>query len=215
VKLSGLALVIVAATAAGNVFSWTGGIRGATVRYALPVALATPILLANLFGRVGARGSGWAVALLAVWPAYTLANARYPAFEPQRVRALRAEYQLLDGLRRENVAWVVGDYWDVYGINFLSLEKIRAVPAYADWENYGAFLPAEPVPFALVAREPGLVSAWARRAGIPGRVVPFGEGLEAYLPSPNPPWPGKPRAVAWSLNRQLLALRPPTGKEPD
>ncbi len=50
-----LPALIVAATAAANVFSWTGGVRGATVRYALPVALATPILLANLFGRLGAR----------------------------------------------------------------------------------------------------------------------------------------------------------------
>ena len=115
-----LPALIVAATAAANVFSWTGGVRGATVRYAIPVALATPILLANLFGRGGARRGAWAVALLAIWPAYTLANARYPAFEPARVRALRAESRLVDFLRREKVAYVVGDYWDVYGINFLS-----------------------------------------------------------------------------------------------
>lgn len=210
-----LPALIVAATAAGNVFSWTGSVRGATVRYALPVALATPILLANLFGRLGARRAGLAAALLAVWPAYTLANARYPALEPERVRALGAEYRLLDFLRREKVAYVVGDYWDVYGINFLSLEKIRAVPAYADEGSYGALLPEEPAPFALVARGPGIVSSWARRAGVSGRVVPFGEALEAYLPAPNPPGPGRPRVVAWSLNRQLLALRAPTGKEPD
>ena len=149
----------------------------------------------------------------AVWPAYTLANARYPALEPGRVRALRAESRLVDFLRREKAAYVVGDYWDVYGINFLSEEKILAVPAYGDYEDYGALLPGELL-FALVAWEPGLVSEWARSAAIAGRVVPFGEGLEAYLPLPNPPWPEKPRAVAWFLNRRLLALRPPSGREP-
>ncbi len=210
-----LPALIVAATAAANVFSWTGGVRGATVRYAIPVALATPILLVNLFGRRGARRGAWAVALLAIWPAYTLANARYPAFEPARVRALRAESRLVDFLRREKVAYVVGDYWDVYGINFLSEEKILAVPAYGDYEDYGALLPEKPAPFALVAWEPGLVSAWARAAAISGRVVPFGEGLEAYLPLPNPPGTEKPRAVAWFLNRRLLALRAPPGREPD
>ena len=208
-----LPAMVVAATAAANIFSWTGGVRGVTVRYALPVALATPILLANFIGpwaeRPGPRRAAWGIALLALGPAYTAANFRYPALEPWRVRELRAESRLLDFLEREKVAYVVGDYWDVYGINFLSLEKIRAVPAYADDGHYGALVPAEPAPLALVARQPGLVSSWARAAGLSGRAVSFGEGLEAYLPDPNPPSAEKPRILAWSLNRRLLVLRPP------
>ena len=208
-----LPLLIVAATAAANVFSWTGGVRGETSRYALPVALATPILLATLYGRVASRRPGKAgfltAGMLAGVIAFHAGNSCLACLRPADRRSRAAENRLVAFLERERVAFVVGDYWDLYGINFLTQEKVLAVTDYGDIEHYGAALPVCPARFGLVSWQPGFVERWADVAHLSGRVVAFGENLEAFLPEPDPPGREIPRRIARRLNGICLKLRPP------
>ena len=82
-----------------------------------------------------------------------------------------------------SVRWVCGEYWTVYPVNFLSGERIRAVPFQRlfDFYGYGRTLPAAAGKLALLGRDGKDLAGWAARAGLPGRPVPAAPGYVAIL----------------------------------
>ncbi len=176
-----LALLLIGATVAINVFSAAGASRGLVVRYVLPIYLLAPLAfgLALVALQVSHRivGPLLAGSLTALLVAFSASVYFWPG-SPMRARlheAATGEWQLLALLRRQGVEVVVGDYWLVYPLNFASREWIRAVPcdSHADLYGYGAALPKPPERWALVGYSVDEVRRQAERAGVTGEVTYF------------------------------------------
>jgi hypothetical protein len=198
-----LPLLIAACTALLFIASAAGGIEGDTVRYVLPLCLAAPLLTARLWARLDRRlGAALLLVLLAVHVSgYCLPGM--PRREAER-RQARSEDRLLRILAERRTAWVFGGYWDVYALNFLSGERIKAVPdlAWTDYHGYEQRLGEAPAPLALVSRRPGKVAAWAERAGLRGETVNVDGDFEAFFLAAPPP--GPPAALAARLREAQM-----------
>jgi 4-amino-4-deoxy-L-arabinose transferase-like glycosyltransferase len=197
-----LPLLVAACTGLFFVASAAGGVEGETVRYVLPAGLAAPLLLAGLWGRLsrfGRAGSAAGDALLVLVLVVNASGYCLPG-SPRRTLEqwqARSEDHLLYLLGQRRIAWVFGGYWDVYSLNFLSGERIKAVPdwSWADYHGYERSLGAAPAPLALVSRHRGQVAAWARRAGLRGELVDVNDTFEAFFPAPDPPTAESPAAL--------------------
>jgi len=190
-----LPLLVTACNGAFFTVSAAGSIPGDVVRYIVPIGLAAPLVLAHLAGRVAARSREAAVVFLLIVLVGNASGYCLP-WSPDRLgqrRLARAEDRLLDLLAARRVRWVFGPYWDVYGLNFLSGETIRAIPETAanDYHSYGRKLGSTPVPFALISREPGEATDLARHAGLSGATVDLDGAFEVFLASPPPVPPAK------------------------
>jgi hypothetical protein len=171
--------------------SAAGGAEGDTVRSVLPLCLAAPLLMAGLWGLVSARSHAAGDALLLLLLVVNAAGYCLP-WTPRRQterRLARAEDHLLYLLEDRRTAWVFGRSRDVYALNFLSDERIKAIPdlGSADPYAYERTLdgsPGSPAPFALVSRQRGKVAAWARRAGLQGELVNVNNDFEVFFPAP-------------------------------
>lgn len=196
-----LPLLIVACSSALFVFSAAGSIPGDTSRYLLPIGLAVPLLLARSWSRL----HGWKPAVAWTMAAFVAAcnlsgyslTGRQCRQEGRRLA--QSEDRLLGFLADQRITWVFGGYWDVYALNFLSHETIKAIPdlGWADYHGYQQALGSAPSRLALVGRKPGSARELAARAGLPGRVETIDGRFEVFLPAPNPP-PGvdPPRLLA-------------------
>ncbi len=190
-----LPLLVTGCTGAFFIVSAAGSIPGDVVRYIVPIGLAAPLLLAHLGGWIARRSrAATAVLLLIVLAGH--ASGYCMPWAPDRLeqrRIARAEDRLLHLLAARQVQWVFGPYWDVYGLNFLSGETVKAIPEVAanDYHSYERKLSPVPVPFALVSREPGAVAALARRAGLSGTTVDLDGAFEIFFASPPPIRPAK------------------------
>jgi hypothetical protein len=186
-QLSPLLLPLLVAGCTGGFFvvSAAGAIPGDVLRYIVPIGLAAPLLLAHLLVRTAAWSRSVAVALLLLLLAVHVSGFCLP-WSPVRIeqrRLARAEDRLLALLEERRVGWVFGPYWDVYSLNFLSGETLRAVPELppTDYHDYGRKLSAVPVPFALVYREPGAARDLARRAGLAGETIDVDGAFEVFF----------------------------------
>jgi dolichol-phosphate mannosyltransferase len=121
-----------------NVFSAAGTIRGPTVRYLLPLYLIVPGLLAPPVRWVASRSRIVAAALSGSVLFFNLSASYLPwTAERQRWRQAAAnDDRLFELLEREDVDAVIGDYWQVYPINFYTRERVRAVPWIPQHDHY-------------------------------------------------------------------------------
>jgi len=193
-----LPLLIALCTAVLFIASAAGSIEGDTIRYVLPLGLAAPLALAALWGRLSRSRSQAGIAMLLVLLVVHASGYCLPGTarrERERDQA-RAEDHVLDRLRQRHVAWVLGGYWDVYSLNFLSGETVKAVPTWdwADYHGYGRALGRSPAPCALVSRQKGQVALWARRTGLRGELVDVDGVFEIFVPQPSPA-PEEPAAL--------------------
>ena len=181
-----LAVLVVAVTAAVNVFSAAGSTRGLIVRYVLPVYLFAPfalgLLLAAVFGR-----KRWLAPALALPILLFDASVYFWPWTPMRRRlavAEAGERSAFADLTRQGVEAVVGEYWLVYPLNFLSRERIAGIPCLAAADLYGtrAALARPPRRWALLDYSGEAVTARMAAAGIPGRLHFYPPSYALFLP---------------------------------
>jgi hypothetical protein len=206
-----LLLELVAITVVGLfVFSGPGQVEGPTVRYVLPLYFVVAASLGLLVLGAG-RTSRWLAGLAAgIVLAFHLSGYYWPG-TAERIfwtENERHDEALLRFLESERVAWVCGEYWAVYPLNFLSRERIRAVPYEApyDFYGYGRKLSAHAGRVALLASRREDLADWVSRTGLSGSIVSAAPGYFAFLPAVNPP-PG-------SSQRLLVILRTSAGWPP-
>ena len=122
-----------------------GSQRGWTVRYMLPVWFVAIPLLAIFVADVGRRVPVVAALMAACVVLVAVTGYEWPGTGARAFRtdALRADAQLVRQLERGDANVAVGTYWSTYPLNFLTREKIRAVPCdpRADYLGYGESLP--------------------------------------------------------------------------
>jgi hypothetical protein len=166
-----LFVLVIAAYAALNIFSAAGEARGVSVRYVLPVYLVVPGMLALLLSLVAARSRALAVLLagtIVLWNVTAYHWPGRPSREGWHEQAGRDD-RLVELLGRRGVTGVVGGYWMAYPVNFLSRERILALPCGSDYYDYrGRRPPGRLYRWALVSAWPTELAKWAARAGVTG-----------------------------------------------
>jgi hypothetical protein len=156
-----LLVLVPLATLALNMVSEAGSMRGpvSTVRYVLPIYLMVPAVMALSWGAIGSspgsRSRAIAGLLAGIVIAFNIADSLLP-WTPERrqwARELDAYQLILQTLRQERVTAVLGPYWAVYPLNFLSQEAIVGVPVKAkdDFCHAATRLPTTPVRWALIS----------------------------------------------------------------
>ncbi len=126
--------------------------------------------------RVGAAASALAVGALLVFnvSGYFLpGSAARQRWEEGR----DADARLVAFLAEQDIDVVCGDYWSAYPVNFLSKEKVRAVPFESDVDYYGyeAAMPDVPHRWAVVGRSYEGLERLAVRAGFSGAIAKLGD----------------------------------------
>jgi dolichol-phosphate mannosyltransferase len=198
-----------------NLASGAGGLRGPTVRYVLPIYLVVPALLALSLARLAARSRALAALLATIVVVFNLAGTFWPWTEARRLWAARGadDERTLRFLEQQHVTAVLGSYWLVYPLNFLSREAILGIPLddATDFRREAERLPHSPVRWALMAYSPRDLAPWA------------GKARTAKLYSPHAPssWtlvlPADRSSPEEFRQRLLIAWRdrsPPTAAEP-
>lgn len=185
-------LVLVAATySAFNVFSQAGLVRGISIRYALPLYLVVPAMLAVLLSFVAARSRVLAVLLAALLVLFNATAYHWPG-RASRVawrEQARHDERLVELLRRRGVTAVVGGYWTAYPINFLTRERILALPCPANHDHYQYRFRLEygrVYRWALISARPESLEGVAAGAGLTGSLALAAPDRAAYLLAPNP-----------------------------
>jgi hypothetical protein len=186
-----LLLAIAAVVCLLPVFSRAGDFRGLQSRYVILLMLAMPLLVAWFLGALARRLFPLGVLLLASVLASNCWAYALPGSAPREAEAndAKATDQLVDFLRQRKIDAICGDYWLVYGINFLSRESIVGAPLNQnlDYLRYGPKLPHRPLRWALVSRRQGDLRKWAGGASLPGTISEGAPEYYVFLPDPNPP----------------------------
>jgi dolichyl-phosphate-mannose-protein mannosyltransferase len=186
---SGVALLGLMAVTVGGLFvlSAAGQAPGPTVRYVLPLWFVVAASLGLLVATLAKRNRAVAYLVAAVVVTFHLSGYYWPWTAERREWAqnMRSDQALLSFLKANGVRWVCGEYWTVYPINFLSGERIRAVPfeRQFDFYGYGKALPAAAGRLALLGRDEKDLDVWAVRAGLEGRVVAAAPGYVVLVPA--------------------------------
>jgi hypothetical protein len=199
-----LALVITLYTAV-NIFSAAGQMRGFSVRYVLPIYLVIPGVLAVLLSLVAARSRILAVLLAGMVILFNLTAYHWPGRPLREAWRKEAHYddRLVELLKRRGVTAVVGGYWTAYPINFLTHERILALPCTADHYKYGyRRIPGRLYRWALVSARPEQLEAWAAQAGVTGSLEIAAPQRAALVLTSNPADP--------EAQEQLLGRLGPT-----
>ena len=174
--------------------SQAGAGRGLTVRYVLPLLLPLAAALAGLLTeaarrmRGGVAAAALAVGLLLV---FNVSGYFLPGSAVRRrwEEGRDADARLVTFLDEQGIDVVCGDYWSAYPVNFLSREKVRAVPFQSDVDYYGYELAMPDVPhrWAVVGRSYEDLERLAVRAGFSGAIAKLGDRTFAFVPEENPP----------------------------
>jgi hypothetical protein len=185
-----------------------GTIRGGTVRYVLPLYLVLPIVLASFVTACAKRSKLLAATLVAFLVTFNLLFTNWPWTDARRKWAadVASDSLLLAELERRQIDAVVGSYWKVYPINFLSHERIRAVPVEepADYDHVGAKLPSSPLRWALVAPDAQQVAMWSHQAGLGGQAMQVSPLYGLFVPDAMAP---RRETAAQFLERMRIAYR--------
>ncbi len=203
-----LVVLTFAAVVGFKAISAAGMIRGGTVRYVLPLYLVLPIVLAAFVAGCAKRSKLLAATSVAFLVSFNLAFTSWPWTEVRRRWAAdaAADTLLLGELERRQIDAVVGSYWKVYPINFLSRERIHAVPVEepVDYFRVGAGLPPSPLRWALVAPDAPQVARWSHQAGLAGQAMQVSPLYGLFVPAPTAPSGETP---AQFLERMRVAYR--------
>ncbi len=191
---------VVGCTTGLYVFSAAGQLRGLMVRYVLPLwpvlAVALAFLLAALTA-AGGRGRIPAVAVASSLLLFDFAVYQLP-WTPQRqglVALAVADQRLLEQLAARHVDMVLGSYWMVYPLAYLSGGTVRGVPCELQADPYSQRQAAQrqvPRRWALVSGwwTRGELEQWAAAAGLEGRVESVADRYALLVPDNLPPHPG-------------------------
>jgi len=188
-----LCALVIAAAAGVYLLSFAGSVRALPVRYVMPIYLVVPVLLALSLHRLARRSPALAAALAAAVLAFNLASTLWPWTAPRRqwAAAAAADQRALRLLEQRQVTAVIGPYWLVYPLNFLSSEKVLAVPldASTDFRHEIERLPPAPVRWALMSFRAEDLAPWARAAGVSGEPCRLGSSFGLLLPRYDVPPP--------------------------
>ncbi len=175
------------------VFSAAGSIRGWAVRYILPVYLVVPGLVCILCSVLKKR---WLVMVpvAAAIGFLLLMNLREYPFPGSPCRksletSLKDDEQLIELLRQNQIQAVVGDYWEVYSLNFDSRGAVVGIPVERGFD-YLAFertLSSRKVKWAILDSTPRHLVAWQRLLNSPGDMRQMGPGHFLFIPDSQPP----------------------------
>jgi hypothetical protein len=181
-----LCVLVIAASACVYLLSFAGSVRALPVRYVMPIYLVVPVLLALSLHRLARRSPALAATLAAAVLAFNLASTLWPwtAQRQQWAAAAVEDQRAVRLLERRQVTAVIGPYWLVYPLNFLSGEKVLAVPldATTDFRHEIERLPPAPVRWALMSFRAEDLAPWARAAGVTGEPCRLGSSFGLLLP---------------------------------
>ena len=189
----GWLLVFVTTTVVAlNVVSEAGSVRDhAAVRYVLPLYLLVPPVLASFLLVLWRRSRPLATAVAAVILSFNLAGSYLPGTEPRRQwrQDMLAEQQLLAVLTQAGTQVVVGPYWTVYGLNFVSRERVQALPVDRNADHYRVAQRLKPAArWALLA--PGwdwqTMRRWLAASRLEGQAREVGPYIVVLFPTPRP-----------------------------
>jgi len=126
-----------------------------------------------------------AIALLNI-PGYPVIN--HPERKALEV-AMARDQRLLEVLQENDIQAVVGDYWQVYFLNFLSGRSIAAIPTSPglDYLGYGDKLNGQAVRWALISNSLDKIRKWTANSHLQGHLLHICPDISLFLPSPNPP----------------------------
>jgi dolichol-phosphate mannosyltransferase len=135
--------------------SSAGSIRGLTVRYAIHLVWIAAALLTWFLTAVAGRSRALAASLAIGVLAANAAAYQWPG-RPERERwtaLIGDDERLVDLLEGRGVDTVIGRYWSVYPINYLTRERVLAVPCrpIEDYFGYSDRVPDQPR-WGLVSR---------------------------------------------------------------
>jgi hypothetical protein len=196
-----LCVLVIAASAGVYLVSFAGSVRAFPVRYVMPIYLVVPVLFALSLHRLARRSPALAATLAAAVLAFNLASTLWPwtAKRQQWAADAVADQRALRLLEQRQVTAVIGPYWLVYPLNFLSGERVVAIPidATTDFRHEIERLPPAPVRWALMSFRAEDLAPWARAAGVTGDPCRLGRSFGLLLPRYDVP----PRRL-----RELLAI---------
>lgn len=205
-----LCILVIAASAGVYLVSFAGTVRALPVRYIMPIYLVVPALFALSLHRLARRSPALAATLAAAVVAFNLASTLWPWTAQRRQWAADAvaDQRTLRLLGQRQVTAVLGPYWLVYPLNFLSGERVLAIPLEAsyDFRHEIERLPPAPVRWALMSFRAEDLARWARAAGVTGEPCRLGSSFGLLLP---------PYDVPANRFRELLATawwKPSRGK---
>ncbi len=184
-----LFVLVIAAYAVLNIVSEAGQARGVSVRYVLPLYLLIPGILAVFLSVAAARNRALAALLIGVLLLFNITGYHWPGRASRRAWREGAEHdhRLIELLRRRGVTGLVGGYWTTYPINFLSHERILALPCSSDYYDYRGHRPPDRLyRWALVSAWPEELERWAARAGIQGSLELAAPQRAALILAHNP-----------------------------
>jgi hypothetical protein len=180
--------VTAALSVAFFVFSEAGRTPGPTSRYLVflfPLfAACTGLLLA----RVSLRSLPFALALAAALAAFQVTTYQLLPGRARRAHleaGAAADRRFAETLEARGIRTVLGNYWTVYPVNFLTRERVYGVPFQAghDFYDYESRLPGRAGPWALASWWPEQVADLARRTGVPGETLEAAPGTWVFVPS--------------------------------
>ena len=202
-----LCVLVIAASAGVYLVSFAGSVRALPVRYIMPIYLVVPVLLALSLHRLARRSPALAATLAAAVLAFNLASTHWPwtKLRQQWAAAAVEDQRALSLLEQRRVTAVIGPYWLVYPLNFLSGERILGIPldASTDFRHEIERLPPAPVRWALVSSQAADLAPWARAAGVTGEPCRLGSSFGLLLPGYDVPPPRLRERLAdawWQLS---------------
>jgi hypothetical protein len=166
--------------------SGAGAVRGWTVRYAAPaylaVALAAALLIARLDNLWAKRTVVTCTVMLALLQLIELPIFN-KSYRRQQLQSFYDELATVRYLKERHVDVVLGNYWDVYHLNFDSLEQIIALPngEPEDYFRFARKLKGREVQAALIDSDAAHLAAWAGRLDEPGHVEQISKDVFAFV----------------------------------
>ena len=173
-------------------FSAAGSIRGWAVRYILPVYLVVPGLFCLLCSVLKKKWLVMIPAATAIGFLLFMNLREYPftstPYRKSLEASLKDDEQLIELLRQKQIQAVVGDYWEVYGLNFDSQGTVVGIPVEKEFD-YLAFerkLGCRKIKWAILDTTPRHLVAWQRRLNSPGDMRQMGPDHFIWIPEIKP-----------------------------
>ncbi len=183
--------LIILSCAGLYVFSAAGSIRGWAVRYILPIYLVIPGMASILFAALKRR---WLVPATIGIGFLLFMNLRQYPLTASPVReslqiSLVADEQLIQWLKENHIQAVLGDYWDVYNLNFDSRGAVLGIPVEPEFDylSFGNGLGNRTLKWAIIDRTPGHLMQWQHHLKSRGDIFPMGPEHFVFVPENNPP----------------------------
>jgi hypothetical protein len=210
-----LLLLVVGSFVALNLLSAAGQVRGLTVRYVLPIAIAAAPILAVFIQAVSRRSRAVAAVLAVCVVTLGLTRYSWPWSAERRywTGLAAADEKLVALLESRRIQYVAGGYWTVYPVGFLSRERIIPLPCEAGHDHYAYHRWLKPYGqrWALLGwAYPDGRSTWIhdlqQRTGLAGTFEMGIPGYTVFFPAENPP--REPAAEFLARTQPVCQARP-------